>query len=408
MRISKQTADFIKISSGNIILTGCGFAVSMYLARSFSTEEFGRYATFNALLFTFSLLLDMGLSTGMVALVKQQRFPAETLFSSLLSLKYVIFLAVVIVSCITALVLTPAEFHASMPLLATLIGGALLSLHLTAQSCLQSEEKFNAYTILTALTGIARMMLILIAGALSLLTLNSAVIITSIAGLTAFIYLPRQFRISIDFSVLAHIWRYSVWIGLSSLLGIIALRLDLYLLASVGRTTDAGIYAAAFQLAFAFPIITMSLATQLFPKAASLHRIEDQKLYVRKVIRFTPLVIAGVVLIASCADFMIPMIFGDKYRSAVLPFIILQSVFMCGIIFTPLGLLVHARKQPYILTLMILMQIVINIILDLLLIPRFGAVGAAWGTFGRYIAGFLFMSTWIWYAVFREQSNRRG
>jgi O-antigen/teichoic acid export membrane protein len=197
-----------------------------------------------------------------------------------------------------------------------------------------------------------------------------------------------------------------MWIGLSSLLGILALRLDLYMLNYFGKTADAGIYAAAFQLAFAFPILTISLSTQLFPKAAGLYQRSDQQKYVYKILRFAPYVLAGALLIACFADFLIPLIFGEKYRSAVTPFIILQSVFMCGMIFTPLGLLVHARKQPYILTIMIVIQIAINGALDVILIPAYGATGAAWGTFGRYIAGFIFMSAWIWYTVMRNENAK--
>jgi O-antigen/teichoic acid export membrane protein len=407
----KTVGNLITITSSNVIVAACGFLANMYVARLLSKPDFGLFNTFTATATIISMLIDFGLSVALVTFIKQNRYPSEVIYKSVISLKLIISAVLLMLSIplLSIFYSNSSDERLFVPVCVTVVAGCILSCVSTIQSYIQAKEEFWNYSVLNILQGATKLVAIVAVGFIGMVTLNSfffAMLCAAVASLLfGFIRVPVKFGIKIDLECISKLYGYSLWIGISSVLGQLVMRLDLYLLGYYKKFTELGIYSAAFQMATVLPIITTSFISLMLPKVAAYTTTGERKKYALRLFRLAPIILLAYMAICIVAQPLMSTVFGDKYIDAASPFMIMQSVFMAGIIFTPLGLLVHSLNTPYILTIMIVGQIVVNAVIDVLLIPQYGAVGAAWGTWGRYIAGFIFMLIWVWRSVFSKRAQ---
>ena len=177
---------------------------------------------------------------------------------------------------------------------------------------------------------------------------------------------------------------------LSSAATFILLKIDQVMIGAMLGNREVGIYAAAVRLVEVLYFIPGIIFASLFP--AIINAKKTNLLIYKKRLKALYLLIAAVSLFIALvstilAPWIISILFGWEYLAAV---IVLQIYVWSGV-----GLFVGVAINQYFLSenktratfFYNLLSMFLNIILNIILIPRLGLIGAAWATLISYSAG---------------------
>lgn len=179
----------------------------------------------------------------------------------------------------------------------------------------------------------------------------------------------------------AKLLREGVPLLLSGFLVVITLHADRLLLIRLANENAAGLYAAAARMTELLCILPVALGAAFLPRLAALHA-SDPEGYARTARKAGLVLVAATVVIAAlvaiAAPVAIPLILGEAYRSAAEVWRIhVWTLVLVAIVSLRSRLWVVEGRTDWILTISAATA-VINIAANCWLIPRWGAVGAAW------------------------------
>ncbi len=174
-------------------------------------------------------------------------------------------------------------------------------------------------------------------------------------------------------------------------------RIDMFLINIFINPFAVGIYFVAVELAEGIWLVSQSTATVFFPAVSA---ETDEK----KIKEFAPLVCRNVlfitfliaVILFMVAHFFIVLLYSTKFIGAVKSFriLLIGTLFIAG--WRILANDISARGKPMINTYFIGFSLVLNLILNIIFIPRWGINGAAYATAISYFV--LFFGTVLIYA----------
>jgi O-antigen/teichoic acid export membrane protein len=184
------------------------------------------------------------------------------------------------------------------------------------------------------------------------------------------------------------------------------LRLDFILLSVMAGPAVLGIYAVASKFAELVKVFSMALTYVLYPRFAK-ERLEVAAPMARKMLWPAGLVTTvAVVPLWLLAGFIVPAIYGSKFEPAVLPGrIILVALALDGVAGVVTGFL-YGIGRPGLNSVAMGAGLVATVVLDLLLIPRFGAEGAAIASAIAYLTA-TFTLLWFFTRVSRPAKPRK-
>jgi O-antigen/teichoic acid export membrane protein len=188
--------------------------------------------------------------------------------------------------------------------------------------------------------------------------------------------------------------------GVMSLLN---LRLDFILLTVMTSPAVLGVYAVASKFAELVRILGMALQYVFYPKFAKDTRAQAAETARRLMPRLALLSSAIVVPLWVAAGFVIPAFYPSAFDAAVTPTrIILLGLVLDGVAGVITGFL-YGVGRPGLNSLAMAGGLAATVLLDLLLIPSFGAVGAAIASAVAYTTTALALLWFFW----RVQRSRR-
>jgi O-antigen/teichoic acid export membrane protein len=178
---------------------------------------------------------------------------------------------------------------------------------------------------------------------------------------------PTLFRRSYQYALRA-------WPG--AVLGNMALRVDLFLLAYYVGTAAVGVYSIAVTLAELCWHLPSAIGGVLAPKAAAEGRSSAEVTVRIARVVWVGTAVLGIV-IAVTSVFAVPVLFGQAFSGAVLPLaLLLPGVVAMSLAYGPFSYLSGIGK-PQAWTVASGVNLAVNIPANVILIPRFGAAGAA-------------------------------
>jgi len=185
---------------------------------------------------------------------------------------------------------------------------------------------------------------------------------------------------------------YGVKNYLGEIFGFLHYRVDLFLINFFINPIAVGFYYVAVKLAESIIFISQSAATVLFPKVSSEN---DSK----KLKEFTPLVCRNVLFISFFVALVlfifsqgiIKLFYSEEFLNSVRPFqiLLMATIFIAG--WKILGTDISARGKPMLKTYTSGSSVILNIILNIFWIPKYGIVGAAWASLISYFVMFISM-----------------
>jgi O-antigen/teichoic acid export membrane protein len=176
---------------------------------------------------------------------------------------------------------------------------------------------------------------------------------------------------------------------------VVILRGDLVLVNYFRSPAEAGVYAIATQASLLLQLVPNIVSTILFPRTSAAY--DDEGKLTCRVTRHSVFLLTLLCMVAAPFAFVLPMVYGKAF--ADLPYlflILLPGVLMLGIEtvqvqhFTGMGM---PRNIPVFW----LTTMAINLGLNILLLPRYGAVAAAFVSTLSY--GLIFASVAIFFRI---------
>lgn len=211
------------------------------------------------------------------------------------------------------------------------------------------------------------------------------------------------FRPSWNPHLLSRALRLGVVIELSHFLLILAARVDVLFVYSIAGRAPAGHYSVALTAGELVAIAASAVAFALYPRVA---RISDEEGYAL-VARASRVGLAMSAMSAAALGLLIPILlplaFGDDYRPSVVPAVILL---IGGVLWGEQRLLARARTARGRTRLQLAAYgttLIVMVVLDLLLIPRWGIEGAAVASVCGPAAGLFVCGV-----SYRRDARRRG
>ena len=204
-------------------------------------------------------------------------------------------------------------------------------------------------------------------------------------------YHPRWFNVQ----QAKALFKRASWLWLSGIVSVIYLKIDIVMIGSMLSTEQAGIYAAASRLSELWYVFPATLAARYYPDMLKAHQLGWTPYYLRLrrfAVLFFSAAFAIAVLMSFAAPWIIILLFGEGFATAVEVlrihiwagcFIFVRYLISQHLLITeqePLSLLSHGIGA------------LLNVVLNLWLIPTMGIIGAAWATLISYAyASFFFL-----------------
>lgn len=178
-----------------------------------------------------------------------------------------------------------------------------------------------------------------------------------------------------DGSLFKSTLNYGLKFAIPIMAGVLIFRVDLLIVSHYRGVAEAGVYAVAAQVASLLVMLPAVIATLLFPRVAS---YQDQRGELAvQVTRHASFVMILICVLAAAASFLLPVIYGARFADAAIQLLILlPGVYLIGIEsvlvqhFTGTGL-------PGAIPVFWLATLALNLGLNFVLIPVYGARGAA-------------------------------
>jgi O-antigen/teichoic acid export membrane protein len=159
------------------------------------------------------------------------------------------------------------------------------------------------------------------------------------------------------------------------------LKSDILSLRFFGTPHDLGIYAAVFVFAGIFGLIFSSVVAYYVPvmcRAAGEGRIDRLKDYFMESADLLALIgIPAAMGVWAVSPTLFPLVFGEQYRASIAIWPILAVYSVCMVI-NHTGSVFFALEKLHIITIVTLGILISNLLFCSLLVPRYGAFGAAW------------------------------
>lgn len=387
-----QLRGVMLLAGGNVLKLGLGFGTSVLIFRTLGPSDVGRLTLTLGVLGLFSIFGEFGFRDAAVNYIARWSSvapaKAAAVARNFLVLKVIL----------TALAGTAAFFLAAWlaPTLyrdtdiARLIQLGAFSLFMDgllafAVVVLEAQRRFGV------ISGLGIMQAGIRAGLIGLLflahqvNLISLLVLESIVPVAVFVYalrfIPRPFYSlqSPSREYLSPLWHYAKWIALAALASTVFLRLDVLMLSYFQTPVQVGYYAVAFALVSKLDVIKNAVLTTAFPEACRRGTVADLRSYVLRSLRMTLPTSLGLLSLFVLGGSLIELFYGVEYRAAIPAFYPLLAGFLVGLNAEPMAYVLYPLNRPRWIAASDLAQLVFCVAINLLLIPTYGIIGAAWG-----------------------------
>jgi len=224
---------------------------------------------------------------------------------------------------------------------------------------------------------------------------NSYVIALCVTCLVGFYILYFNFYKNLEFSqkdFKKEIFKYSIPLILVSLGFIVLTEIDTVMIGIFSTSEEVGIYAVAKQIIIKLPHIALAISMGTMPVFAKLNSENKRELREKfyNILKINSgiyfVIVVGILFLSP---FVLPWVFGEEYIDSILPLQILTIyLFLAAssrIVSVALDYVGEAKIRAY----NIIFTIILNVTLNMFLIPQYGATGAAIATSISYAPYFL-------------------
>lgn len=383
-----------------------GFFYTIFLARNLGVEDFGLFSVALAYFSLFSGLTDFGFNRFLIRELAISKSHVAKLLTSVTLLRLVLTSIMFGIGAVLFYILDPDKLRVYLILLAVsatlplAISQTLDGVFVAFRKLQYSAISLVFLSLFTSLPGIILLTFgFSTAGAITALILGQVIYL-----LTLFIFVKKEHIPligSLNRTDLQRVLLGSLPYGILAVMGLIYFKIDTILLSYLRGNYDTGIYGAAFKFLEASILIPGAFANALFPILARLHRVSKEavrKLYFKSL---KVMLVLGVIVLL-CYLFVLPpliRLFLPNYILAIQAVLVLSLSIPFLFLHVP-GTQVLLSSDKYLKSIIALsfLTISFNVVLNLIFIPEFGFMAAAWVTVASEALSFVIF---FWFLVRR-------
>ncbi|MEI7898236.1 MAG: polysaccharide biosynthesis C-terminal domain-containing protein [bacterium] len=387
--------DILSYLGSNLSVTFSNLAIGIILTRLLGAAGFGLYSAIIVVPIMVIGFTQLGIRRSAIYHIGNKLLPEDHIISAL-------FLLLLWTSALSILICGFVYFFSeSQPfdpliIVLVLLTIPLLLTNVFAGGIFLGKEDIKRASILNAGPTIMTLLLtILFVWGLKMSVLGAFAAI-ALANFIMFFITYRiiivQFRYNITWKYHEGIMKSMVKLGLVNAIAIFIMqlnyRLDILMLKKLSTLEEVGFYSLAMQIAEQLWHIPYAIESIVLSRSAN--STDDQPIHrtVASIFRVSLLIgLVSGILIFFIAPYLVPLVFGKEFaRSVAMIQIVLPGILVL-VGFRILNSRLTGMGKPQIAIYTFLPALVINFILNLFLIPRFGGIGAAWSTNFSYAAG---------------------
>lgn len=264
-------------------------------------------------------------------------------------------------------------------LLVALLRGRAAGLHLWG---LVAAER-----ILNGLLRIVGIVMLVLIGQLTLVTAALVTVLAPVLAGLVYVMMARRGDVAgrPDVATTGHTFKYGSKAWLSSVAGIILLRIDQLLILPLAGPAQLGLYAVAVNVSEVPLIINSATREVTFSSDASARNNDQAGLAAR--VTLIACTLCAVVVLAPI-EWWLPLVFGSEFAAAAPIAVVATLAVLAGVPGSLAGASLGARGRPELRSVSILVACVVNVALLFFLVPWLGGAGAALATLiGNFISG---------------------
>jgi O-antigen/teichoic acid export membrane protein len=402
--VKKILANSSWMASEQIIRMLVGLFVGVWIARQLGPYQFGELSFATAFSSLFGIIATLGLNRIVVReLVKnaEDQNYAEILINSVIGVRLC---AALFMFLLCTLIAWLAE-QGNYILVGIISAGFLFSsfdcIDLFFQSRVEARVTMVARTVAFASITIIKIILLLFnASLIAFALITLAEFIFSAVALWI-VYQIRGFKIQlfrIDWHIAKSLINESWTEIIAGFSVLLFMRIDQVMLKNIIGSEAVGIYSVATRLSEAWYFIPIALVASTFPSIIRQREIDPKKYISNLEFLMTSLVALSysvILVISFIAEPIISSLYGTAYRESAQ---VLVIHIWCGL-FVSLGISsgswLIAEKKIKLNLYRALLGALTNIFLNLLIIPKYGVVGAAYSTLLSLMSAYLFFDFFV-------------
>ena len=380
-----------------VLVLATTFAVTIAIARHLMPESFGRLSFYLALVSLATPLMSLGLNSLVSREILQRPRDQDYIMGSAMALRGSVGLIVSTIGTFCAYMTLPTE---DATLVVLLLFASVTNAALIVDFWLQAVMA-NRYAALSRISvvlvfSIARIAAVELGSTLSVFVYIFAAefVVLSAVYILVYRYMSNGANsLRVSLVECRTLLKNSGWLLFSGIAAVLYLKIDQVMLGFLTKSSTVGIYAVAVKFSEVGYFIPVAIVTSYFPQLID-KRDRDPIDYARDIQKLNDfllmLAMGFALLVSFSGHWLIPWLFGELYIEAV-PVLL---VHVWGAVFVFMRTLLSKwliSESLFRLSFMSQMAgAFCNVVLNLYLIPLYGALGAAYATvISHVVAGYL-------------------
>ena len=390
----KITKNTLYLSSAYVVQKILAFVYFALLARFLGADNIGKYVF--ALSFTtiFSIFIDLGLNSVLTREIAKYKGKARDYINNVIGIKIIL---AVITYALTVFFVNILNYPQEAKQLVYLAGiiVTLESFTLSFYAVLRGFQKIKFEGVGTILYQLVVISLgyVFIKLELSIIYFIGVILLASLTNLIFSIYLlfireKIKIKPTWNKSTIKTLLIIAIPFAIAGIFSRVYSYIDQIMLSKLAGDTALGIYSVAYKLTFALQFIPAAFGASIFPAFANFYAHSRERLVQTFDTAFAYLIILVFPIslgTISLAREIILKIYGVEYIESIVPLQILIIALIFIFINYPLGALLNACDHQKINTRNIGIAMLVNIVANIILIPRFSFVGASFAVLISYI-----------------------
>jgi len=401
-----QTVKSLARNSGFLFLNGVAtnilsFFAMLYIARYLGPEDYGIFSFAFAFIYFFSFIPDMGVHQILVREAAKEPEKAGKLIGNGTIIKF----SLSIIALSVALILiTLINFPPSTKNALYIASIGLLISGTGAYGIIYEAKLRMEYSLMFNLASRVFLLVFIFLAVANHSTLNifvfASVSATLVHNILMVLFSKKLVKVSfeLDSSLIKQLLKEAIPIAVASVFTVVYFKIDVLMLSFLRGDAEVGFYSAAYRLTDALVFLPAAFTTSTFPLMSRYFKDSFDSFSFAYARTFKYLFAAGLliaVLVTFASDKIILTFYGPEYQKSVIALQILIWATAITFISVLISSTCVSSGNQQIISKTSILAASLNVILNMVLIPSSGYVGAAVATVFSVLGSMIFGLFWI-------------
>lgn len=388
--------NFVLLYAGELVGQFLSFFLVIAIARYLGDIGLGKYSFAFSFVSIFLILADMGLPTLITKQVAKDKKLAKFHLTSTFTLKLVLNIAAFALTIIS-IFLVRKDYETIFLVALAALAMFFFNLGGVYRAVFQAYEimKYEAFLKIVERIVAAGLGIFLLYKGYGILALFAVFILSNAVYYFAIYALAKTKISSVSLSINRDLWKKTIKESMPFWLTLIFLtlyfRIDVVMLTFMKGFQDTGWYTAAVKIIEVITRIPFLLNIAVFPalaKLSSLSRDKTMFLFKKSFYYMVLLALPIATGLFLLADRIVLYAYSSAFSNSAVALQVLAASLIFVFVNYLMGYLLNAIDRQKLFTLAVSVTALLNIVLNLLLIPRYSYIGAAYATLISEIISF--------------------